>query len=72
MQPHYSQSSRENVPPFNSTSPLASYKEVPPPPDWDKVNYIGIKLHTSVILGEMHLTPPFTPSIVEVVEGKPM
>ena len=31
MQPHYSQSSRENVTPLNSTSPLASYKEVPPP-----------------------------------------
>ena len=28
---HYSQSSRENATPFSSTSPLASYKEVPPP-----------------------------------------
>ena len=27
-----SQSSRENTTPFSSTSPLASYKEVPPPP----------------------------------------
>ena len=32
MQPHYSQSSCENATPSNSTSPLASYKEVPPPP----------------------------------------
>ena len=31
MRPHYSQSSRENVTPSSGTSPLASYKEVPPP-----------------------------------------
>ena len=31
MRPHYSQSSRENAIPFSGTSPLASYKEVPPP-----------------------------------------
>ena len=34
MQPHYSQSSRENATPAtpsSGTSPLASYKEVPPP-----------------------------------------
>ena len=31
MRPHYSQSSRENVTPSDGTSPLASYKEVPPP-----------------------------------------
>ena len=31
MQPHYSQSSRENETPSSSTSPLANYKEVPPP-----------------------------------------
>ena len=30
MQPHYSQSSRENATPSSGTSPLASYKEVPP------------------------------------------
>ena len=29
MQPHYSQSSRENATPSSSTFPLASYKEVP-------------------------------------------
>ena len=32
MQPHYSQSSRENATPSSGTSPLASYKEVPPHP----------------------------------------
>ena len=31
MRPHNSQSSRENATPSGSTSPLASYKEVPPP-----------------------------------------
>ena len=31
MQPHYSQSSRENAAPSSGTSPLASYKEVPLP-----------------------------------------
>ena len=30
MQPHYSQPSRENATPSSGTSPLASYKEVPP------------------------------------------
>ena len=32
MRPHNSQSSRENATPSSGTSPLASYKEVPPPP----------------------------------------
>ena len=32
MQPHYSQSSRENAPPSSSTSPLAYYEEVTPHP----------------------------------------
>ena len=32
MRPHYSQFSRENATPSSGTSPLASYKEVPPPP----------------------------------------
>ena len=32
MEPHDSQSSRENATPSSGTSPLASYKEVPPPP----------------------------------------
>ena len=32
MRAHYSQSSRENATPSSGTSPLASYKEVPPSP----------------------------------------
>ena len=32
MQPHYSQSSRENATPSSGTSPLALYTEVPPRP----------------------------------------
>ena len=32
MRPHYCQSSRENATPSSGTSPLASYKEVPPAP----------------------------------------
>ena len=31
--PHYSQPSRENATPSSSTTPLASYKEVLPPPE---------------------------------------
>ena len=31
MRPHYSQTSSENVTSSSGTSPLASYKEVPPP-----------------------------------------
>ena len=32
MRHHYSQASRENATPSSGTSPLAFYKEVPPPP----------------------------------------
>ena len=32
MRPHDSQASRENETPSSGTSPVASYKEVPPPP----------------------------------------
>ena len=32
MRPYYGQSSRENATPSSSTSPLASYEEVPSPP----------------------------------------
>ena len=34
MRPRYSQSRRENATPSSGASPLASYKEVPPPPEW--------------------------------------
>ena len=36
MRPHDSQSSRENATPSSGTSPLACYKEVPPPPDFKR------------------------------------
>ena len=32
IRPHYGQSSRENATPSSGTSPLAPYKEAPPPP----------------------------------------
>ena len=32
MRPHYSHSSRANATPSSGTSPLAPYKEAPPPP----------------------------------------
>ena len=45
MKPYYSQPSRENATPSSGTSPLASYKEVPPPPSgvssWDKLYGVG-------------------------------
>ena len=33
MRPHYNQSRGENATPSRGASPLASYKEVPPPPE---------------------------------------
>ena len=41
MQPHYSQSSRENATPSSGTSPSASYKEAPPPKAY--VSYLALK-----------------------------
>ena len=45
MQPHYSQSSRENATPFSGTSQLASYNEVsaptPPPPNRAILSFAG-------------------------------
>ena len=44
MQPHYSQSSRENATPSSGTSPSASYKEVLPPlPPKAYVSYLALK-----------------------------
>ena len=48
MQPHYSQSSRENATPSSGTSPVASYKEVPPP------GLNVAKLTTSLVLIGVH------------------
>ena len=35
IRPHYSHSRRENATRSSGKSPIASYKEVPPPPGWD-------------------------------------
>ena len=40
--PHDSQSSRENVTPSSGTSPVASYKEVPPPPGVTAISVAGV------------------------------
>ena len=48
MRPHYSQSSRENATPSSGTSPLATYKEVPPPPPPE---YSRLSSHLSVKQG---------------------
>ena len=44
MRPHYSQSSRENATISSGTSPLASYKEIPPPPRDSLVLFKGSKV----------------------------
>ena len=53
MRPHDIQSNRENATPSSGKSPVASYKEVPPPPPGNgneqkhmykhMVNYRGVK-----------------------------
>ena len=43
MRPHYSPSSRENATPSSGTSPLASYKEEPPPSRGRSTNSIAWK-----------------------------
>ena len=48
MQPHYSQSSRENATPSSGTSPVASYKEVPPP---------GAPLDTITLINNYSMSP---------------
>ena len=42
MLPNYSHSSRENATPSSGTFPLASYKEVPPPPRIGHRQEIGV------------------------------
>ena len=44
MQPYYRQSSRENVTSSSGTSPLASCKEVPPPPN-PEVSIVWLSEH---------------------------
>ena len=43
MRPHYSQSRGENATPPSGASPLASYKEVPPPPGNDLYPRLNIR-----------------------------
>ena len=57
MRPHYSQSSRENATPSSGTSPLASYKEVPPPGQYDLrtrrqllLMQVSLLFHTCMLL----------------------
>ena len=44
MRPHYSQSIRQNATSSSGTSPLASYKEVPPTPRGYRTDYREIKI----------------------------
>ena len=53
MRPHYSQSSRENETPSSGTSPLDSYKEVPPPPGGGVKDSISVFTHTQNALVEL-------------------
>ena len=59
MRPHDSQSSRENATPSSGKSPLASYKEVPPPsPDTQSVHlqiFIPISIHLHYKHEEYHV-----------------
>ena len=45
MWPHYSQSIRQNATSSSGTSPLASYKEVPPTPRGYRTDYRERKIH---------------------------
>ena len=52
MRPHDSQTSRENATPSSGTSPLASYKEVAPPPPPSRVVFpLGQALKLSILTG---------------------
>ena len=52
MQPHYSQSSRENATPSSGTSPVASYKEVPPP-GLCTIRSHGTKLYMYILVSKL-------------------
>ena len=75
--PHYSKSSCENATPSSSTSPLASYKEVPPPPTPRDTGAMPVSYrrvlspvpsNSSRSLGESYLTPVF-PSFSKVASS---
>ena len=54
MRPYYSQSSRENATRSSGTSPLASFKEVPPPQGkFPKATTLNVKVEWS-LMGDGH------------------
>ena len=54
MLPHYNQYSRENATPSSGSSPLASYKEVPPPhPPADRFGGSGYEFVYSTAVTEI-------------------
>ena len=68
MLPHYSQSRRENATPSSGTSPLASYKKVPPQAImtriWDEKNrlrgdHFTKSIQPSLSLQIVTTEPPF-------------
>ena len=67
MRPHDSQSSREIATPSSGTSPVASYKEVPPPPG---ILLLGTKIELSRV-GELSLAEHYKAARVTQVPGLP-
>ena len=49
MRPHYSQSSRENATPSSGTSPLDSYKEVPPRGGGLRILLVSLPIHKMLL-----------------------
>lgn len=71
IQPHYSQSSHDNVTPSSGTSPSAYYKEVPPSPSrllpsnqWWKTFFQALVSHDSKLPDDVitPVLPPVLPS----------
>ena len=54
MRPRYSQSTRENATPSSSTSPLASYKQVPPTPWAAMLRRLSIYEYLYILYSCMH------------------
>ena len=64
MRHHYSQASRENATPSSGTSPLAFYKEVPPPPGC--LGVFGCRL---LAWSKWETTCRFLPALSEVLKA---
>ena len=71
MQPHYSQSSRENATPSSGTSPLASYNEVPPLPPGPPVPIPGT-LRTSSYFTDSSVFVPTRKAIRKIINTYPI